>query len=343
MRIAVDAMGGDYAPKSVIEGTIMASNELNAEFLLVGPEEYISKELNNFKKIPSSIKIVHASQYINMEESPLFALKNKKNSSLRVAFNLVKNGFADAVVSAGNSGAIMATAMYVLKKIDGVERPAIATILPTISGSTVILDVGANVDCKYFHLVQFAIMGEAYTESILGINKPRIALLSNGEEDSKGNGIIKETHEVLKKSSLNYIGYVEGKDIYNGVADVIVCDGFIGNIVLKTSEGVADTIIKMLKGDTHTWKSKIGLFLAKRAFKRLQKRIDYSEYGGAPLLGIDGIGIISHGRSSAKAIKNAILLSAKFVKNNLNKNLMEKLKDSVDLYSVCRKKAYFRQ
>lgn len=341
MRIAVDAMGGDYAPRVVVEGTIMASRELDAEFFLVGPEDYLSKELNEFKPVPPSIKVVHASQYIKMEDPPLFALKNKKDSSLRVAFNLVKEGSADAVVSAGNSGAIMATAIHVLKRIEGVERPAIATLLPTLRGSTLILDVGANVDCKYFHLVQFAIMGVSYTESILGIENPKVALLSNGEEDAKGNEVIRKAHELLKGMALNYIGYVEGKDIYEGIADVIVCDGFIGNIVLKTSEGVAETIIKMLRKESTGWISKFGLLLAKKVFKKLQKKIDYSEYGGAPLLGVEGIGIISHGRSSAKAIKNSILLSAKFIKNNfknnLNKRIMEKIRESINLY-----KTYYR-
>jgi glycerol-3-phosphate acyltransferase PlsX len=312
MRIALDAMGGDYAPATTVEGAVEALVENNdLSVILVGDEAEISAELKKKNFMGRQVSVKHASQTVEMDESPLTALRRKKDSSLRVAVDLVKSNEADAMVSAGNSGVVMATALHVLGKIQGIERPAIAAVMPTLKGRFVLIDAGANVDCKPLHLYQFAIMGEAYARYIFNIENPKIGLLGIGEEDAKGNELTKESSKLLRNSHVNFIGNVEGKDIFAGEADVVVCDGFVGNIALKISEGLAEATSKMLKREiSERVSGRIGYLLLKNAFKSFRKKTDYSEYGGAPLLGLSKPCIISHGRSTSKAIKNAIKLAA---------------------------------
>lgn len=335
MKIAVDAMGGDYAPSVVVEGAVQAAGELDIPVILVGDRERIEFELAkyNTKGLPLSIK--HTTEVVGMDESAVQAIRGKRDSSLRVCFELVRDGEAKAVVSAGNSGAAMAAGILILKKIAGIDRPAIAVSVPTMKDPVVILDVGGNVDCKPPHLVQFAIMGDVYAKYVLKTDNPRIGLLSNGEEDGKGNELTKAVNGILKNSSLNYIGYVEGKDIFKGNVDVVVTDGFVGNVVLKLTEGVVEATGKMLKSELKaSWIATIGAFFARMAFKNFKKKMDYAEYGGAPLLGIAGSGIISHGGSTAKAIKNAILRASEYVEGRVNDHIIEELDENKDLEKI---------
>jgi len=342
MKIAVDAMGGDHAPAVVVEGSVQAASALNIPIILVGDRERIEAELKKHRGVAGNISVRHASEVVGMDESPVQAIRKKKDSSLKVCFDLVKNGEASAVVGAGNSGAAMAAGMFLMKKIKGVDRPAIAVSVPTMKGSAVLLDVGGNVDCKPMHLLQFAVMGEVYARYALKIDRPRVGLLSNGEEEGKGNELTRETNALIKKTSLNYIGYVEGRDIYHGDVDVVVADGFVGNVVLKLSEGLVEAVTNMLKEEIMaTLPSKIGYLLAKGAFRRLKKKIDYAEYGGAPLLGIEGVCVISHGRSNPKAIKNAILRASESVKGKVNNHLMEEIAKNADLLKISRPDAAF--
>jgi len=314
MKIALDAMGGDYAPTTNIDGAIEAL-DMNKELsiVLVGDEAKISSELKKRNCKGLSIEVKHASQVVDMEDSPLSAIRRKKDSSIRVAIDLVKAGKADAMISAGNSGVVMATALLILGKLPGIERPAIAAIMPSLKDHFVLIDAGANVDCKPLHLYQFGIMGDAYARCIFDIDSPKVGMLSIGEEDIKGNELTKEALKLLKDAHVNFIGNIEGKDIFEGEADVVVCDGFVGNITLKVSEGLAETMSKMLKKEIMEKVSgKIDPSLLKEAFKNFKHRTDYSEYGGAPLLGISKPCIISHGRSTSNAIKNAIRVAGTF-------------------------------
>lgn len=332
MRVAVDAMGGDNAPGVEVEGAVLAVREFGIPVTLVGDTERLREELSRHDTTGLDISIHHASEVVGMHDSPSDAIRKKKDSSIRVAFELVKSGAADAVVSAGNSGATMAAGMFVLKRIPGIERPAIAQIFPTLKGKTLVLDVGGNVDCKPVHLVHFAIMGSVYSRCIMGIANPRIGLLSNGEEESKGNELTRDTNALLKRVSLDYAGYVEGRDIFSGVTDVVVCDGFVGNVVLKLSEGLSEAVGKMLKEEIlKSFLPKIGFLLARPAFQRFMKKVDYAEYGGAPLLGIDGVGMICHGGSNTKAIKNAIRFAYEFAKSGVNQQMAEKLQENIAL------------
>lgn len=322
MKIALDAMGGDHAPQVTVEGAIETLKEHpDIEIILVGDSEKIKTELQSLKRFPEDrLSIKHASEIISMDESPSYALRRKKDSSIRRAVELHAQGDADAVVSAGHSGVAMATALFILGKAPGVDRPAIAASLPTLKKPFVLIDAGANVDCKPSNILEFAYMGSAYYRSVFSVNEPRVALLSIGEEDTKGNELTKEAFRLLRTSGLNFKGNIEGKDIFIGDADVIVCDGFIGNVVLKLSEGLAEVIMKMLRREISDISTgKIAYLLMKPALRRFKKKTDYAEYGGAPLLGINGTCIISHGRSSAKAIKNAILVAANLAKANLHK------------------------
>jgi glycerol-3-phosphate acyltransferase PlsX len=313
MKIAVDAMGGDYAPAVVVDGAVQAATKLGL------PLMHTTRGLD--------ITVHHASEVIGMDESPAQSIRKKKDSSLRVCFELVKSGEAEAVVSAGNSGAAMAAGIMLLKRLKGVERPAIAVSVPTMKEPAVLLDVGGNVDCKPSYLMQFALMGDVYAKYALRKDRPRVGLLSNGEEEAKGNELTRESNALIKKLPLNYLGYVEGRDIYHGDVDVVVADGFVGNVVLKLSEGLVEAVTLMLKEEVmSSMTSKIGYFLAKGAFRKLKKKIDYAEYGGAPLLGIDGICIISHGRSNSKAIMNAIFRANESIKGRVNPHLTEELK-----------------
>jgi glycerol-3-phosphate acyltransferase PlsX len=314
MRIALDAMGGDYAPAVNIEGAIeTVSNSEDLDIILVGDEPTLTRELDSKHYPPNRISVKHASQIVKMNESTTAAIRKKRDSSIRRGVELVKNGEADAFVSAGHSGVVMATALMVLGTSSVVDRPAIAAIMPTLKAPFVLIDAGANLHCKPQNLLQFALMGSIYCEAILGRTEPRVALISTGEEDSKGNELIKEAFKLLKEGDINFIGNVDGKDIFTGDADVIVCDGFTGNVVLKTSEGLADALIRMLKREVaNLTAGRIGYLLLKPALRNFKKKTDYDEYGGAPLLGINGTCIISHGRSTAKAIRNAIKVASDF-------------------------------
>lgn len=328
MKIALDAMGGDFAPEMTIAGAIEAVSEYDLEVILVGNRQQLRDALKDRRYPSSRISIFHASEVVEMHESPSSALRKKRDSSIRRAVELVKNREADAAVSAGNSGVVMATSLFLLGKLPHVDRPAIATIMPSLTGYFVLIDAGANVDCKPENLLQFAHMGSAYYKTIFSNPAPRIALLSIGEEDTKGNELTKEAFRILKNAGMNFAGNIEGKDIFSGHADVIVCDGFIGNIVLKVSEGLAETIIKMLRREiVNVATGKLGYLMIKPAIRNFKKKTDYSEYGGAPLLGINGTCIISHGRSSAKAIKNAIKVSAEMAKQKVHEVISGTLKD----------------
>jgi glycerol-3-phosphate acyltransferase PlsX len=339
MKIAVDAMGGDFAPQTIVEGAVWASKRHGVKVVLVGDEDKVSKELSKYPTSKLPIYIQHAPHVVAMHDSPSVVVRRMKDTSIKIALDLAKEGQVSGVVSAGNSGAAMALAMYIFKKLEGVDRPAIATIHPTLKGSTVLIDSGGNVDCKPVHLVQFAIMGDAYAKYILGKEEPRIGVLSNGEEEGKGNEVTREVHEVLSETDLNYIGYVEGRDLNSGVVDVIVCDGFVGNVVLKISEGLWETISAILKWEAKdNIRAKVAYFLMRRAMRRLEKRMDYSETGGAPLLGINGNCVISHGHSNAKAIMNAILLASSLAKNKLNEHLTEEIKEKQELLRLGQKR-----
>lgn len=335
-RIAVDAMGGDNAPHVVVEGAVEAARELGVPIILVGDKDKIGVELDKYKdqRCVSSglITVRHASEVVGMHEAPLNASRRKKDSSIRGCFEAVKSGEAAAVVTAGNSGAALATAIFVLKRLKGVDRPAIAVRVPTMKRPAVLLDVGANVDCTPKQLVQFAIMGDVYARDVLNEDRPRIGLLSNAEEEGKGNELTRDSHELLKKTSLNYIGHVEGRDIYYGDVDVVVADGFVGNVALKITEGVAEALIEMLRTEIKaSLMAKVGYLLARGVFRKIMKKLDYAEYGGAPLLGIDGICMISHGSSSARAIMNAIRAADECSKTSLNTHMTEVLAKSDDL------------
>lgn len=328
MRVAVDAMGGDNAPVVEVGGAVAAVREFGIPVTLVGDTERINRELTQYDCKGLDITVHHASEVVGMHDSASDAVRKKKDSSIRVAFDLVKNCKADAVVSAGNSGATMAAGMFVLKRLKGIDRPAIAQIFPTLRGTTLVLDVGGNVDCKPVNLVQFAIMGEVYARLVMGSRIPRIGLLSNGEEESKGNELTRETNALLKQLTFDYAGYVEGRDIFNGFVDVVVCDGFVGNVVLKLSEGLAEAVGKMLREEIgKSAVAKIGYLLSRGAFARFKKKIDYAEYGGAPLLGIDGVSMICHGGSNIKAIKNAIHFAHDYALKGVNQRVAEKLEE----------------
>jgi glycerol-3-phosphate acyltransferase PlsX len=332
MKIAVDAMGGDYAPQTIVEGAFWASKKYGVKVLLVGDEDQVSKELSKYPTSKLPIYIHHAPFVVAMHDSPSVVIRKMKDTSIKVAIDLAKEGQVNGVVSAGNSGAAMALAMFVFKKLEGVERPAIVTIHPTLKGNTVLIDSGGNVDCKPSHLIQFAIMGDAYAKYILGKKEPRIGVLSNGEEEGKGNELTREIHDILLNTDMNYIGYVEGRDLNSGEVDVIVCDGFVGNVALKVSEGLWETIHAILKWEAQdNIRAKVAYFLMRRAIRRLEKRLDYDEYGGAPLLGINGNCVISHGASNSKAIMNAILLASNLAKHKLNEHLIQELKQKQDL------------
>ena len=326
VRIAVDGMGGDFAPQAIVKGAEQAFNEKIADVVLVGDKT----KLNAFLENPGGMEIVHTDEYVEMTESPSTALRRKRGSSVNKAFELVRTGNVQGVVTAGNSGAAMAFAIFTLGRIGLVERPAIATLQPNVAKGTitVLLDGGGNVDCKPVNLAQFAIMGSAFAKSAFGTATPRVGLLSNAEEETKGNDLTREAHTMIKELGLNYLGYIEGNNVHNGHVDVVVCDGFVGNIALKITEGVAESLMTFLKENIEkSLKKKIGYLLMKEIFDELAKKTDYSEYGGAPLLGVDGVSIICHGRSNERAIKNAISMAAGYVKKNLNESIKDAMID----------------
>lgn len=319
MRIAVDAMGGDYAPVEIVKGAVQADDIRGAKIVLVGVQSVIEQEL---AKYPAAslrhIEVKHASEVVQMGEHPANAIRRKSDSSIVVAANLVNSGEAQAMVSAGNTGAAMAVATLRLGRIRGIDRPAIGTLMPTHSGTAVLLDAGANVDCTVDNLLQFALMGKEYAERVLKIENARVGLLSIGEESSKGNELTKAANAQLSQMALNFIGNIDGKDVFRGAADVIVCDGFAGNIVLKIAEGAAEFLFANMKAEINkSLRYKLGALLLRPALLGVKAKIDYAEYGGAPLLGVNGVCIISHGRSNARAMYNAIRAAASAVENDV--------------------------
>jgi len=344
IKIAIDAMGGDQAPQEIVAGAIDAAREFNIHVILVGYRERIEFELQKHQTRDLPIYIQHASEVITMDDSPSKVMRRKKDSSMKVGIDLVRDGRAQGFVSAGNSGAAMALAMLSLRKLEHIDRPAIVANFPTIKGYTTILDVGGNVDCKPVHLAQFAVMGSVYATYILGKTAPRVGLLSNGEESSKGNELTRETDALLKNSSLNYVGYLEGHDIFTGEFDVIVCDGFVGNIVLKTSESLATVLGQILRQEIMAgFFSRLGALLCRRAFKRMKGKTDYAEYGGAPLLGVNGNCFICHGNSCRRAIKNAIRASAEFARQRVNDHLLQELNKNQEIQKLLPKKKIWNQ
>ena len=317
-RIIVDAMGGDHGPGVVVAGALQAAGEYGVEITLVSESDAVESELSRHKFDPSAVRVLPAATSIDMHDSPTRALK-RKDSSMRVAFDRLKAGEGDAVVSAGNSGAMMAIGMFVLGRLPGVDRPAILTVSPSLSGGTVLLDGGANTDCKPRQLEQFAHMGAIYAEKILGIPNPRVGVLSNGEEDEKGNELTREAVRELRGAGLNFVGHVEGRDIANGRVNVVVCDGFTGNVALKTMEGLGQFVSTVLKeAFRSSLLSRVGYLFSRGAITSAYDRLDYAHYGGAPLVGLNGVAIVAHGGSSAKAIKNAVRVAAEAVSQDIN-------------------------
>ncbi len=329
MKIAVDIMSGENAPEMLIKGAVDATKEFKANVILVGDAKLIENALKIHSYVSNRISVVHASEVITMNESPTTAIKEKQNSSVFVAAGLVKKGVADAFVSPGNTGATFAAAYMNLGRLKGVARPAILAHVPKKGkGYTILLDVGANPECKPIHLVQFAAMGEIYARTVMGIKKPTIGLLSNGSETSKGTEITRKAYKVLNDLPLNFIGYIEGRDIFSNSVDVAICDGFLGNVLLKTIEGLGITILKIFKEEIDkSALSKIGAMFMVKSFHNIKKKMDYAEYGGAPLIGLNGISIVTHGNSNDKEIKNGIRVAVQMLNYNINNNIIDTLRE----------------
>jgi glycerol-3-phosphate acyltransferase PlsX len=330
IKIAVDAMGGDYAPEKVIEGAIMALRESNNRFeiVFVGDEKKIKNELRKYDTIGLNYSIVDAPQVIGMDDIPTVALRRKKNSSIVVGMKLHSDGEVDAFASAGNTGAVLTAATFILGRIEGISRPTIGSVFPTESGrKSIMLDVGANVDCKPNHLFEFAIMGSIYSSEILGQKNPKVALLNIGEESTKGGDVVLQAYQLLSESKLNFVGNVEGRDILLGKADVIVCDGFVGNIVLKFAESVLGVLKRKLRNYAmRNIFRRLTFGLLARGLRKALKEFDYQEYGGVPFLGVNGVAIIGHGSSTAVAIKNMIYRAEETVYRKINQKIKEALK-----------------
>lgn len=329
ITVALDGMGGDHAPRVVVEGAVRAAQEFpDIRVILVGREDLLRKELSKHRDVPDRVEIRHAAEVVGMKEAPAMSVRKKRDSSIMVAVDLVRKKEADALVSAGHTGAAVVAATLSLGLLEGITRPGIAIAYPTLNGTSVLIDIGANIDAKPEHLLQYGVMGSTFAKNILHKENPRVGLLNIGEEESKGPDFMKETHQLLEKSPLNFIGNVEGRDLFNGRVDVMVCDGFVGNVVLKVTESLAEstnTLLRreLLKGG---FLIRMGGLLVKSSLFRLKKRLDYTEYGGAPLLGVNGTCIICHGGSSAKAIKNAIRVAGKFVKFRINEQIHDIIK-----------------
>ena len=319
MRLAIDAMGGDEAPGAVVAGSLVAARHLQCGLLLVGARASLEEELARHPGAGSlDIEIIDASERVEMGEAAAAALRRKPGASIRVAVNAVREGRAAAVFSAGHTGAMVIAAHAAFGWIPGVERPALATIIPTRRSPAVLLDSGATVECRPQHLVQFAVMGSAYARAVLGCETPRVGLLSIGEEETKGTALTREAHQLLKSAPVHFVGNVEGPDVFQGEVDVIVCDGFTGNVTLKTGEGLVDAFEGLLHDElSGTFTTRVGYLLSRRAFRRFRKRVDYAEYGGAPLLGANGLCVVGHGRSSARAVRNAVAMAARLASSGL--------------------------
>lgn len=329
MRIVIDGMGGDNAPKSNVEGVVNAIKEYNVDLIITGDKEILEKEFSNYEFDRSKLEIIHTTEIIENEDKPVKAIRAKKDSSMVVALKMVKEGKADAIISAGSTGALLAGGLFVVGRIKGIDRPCLCPVLPNAKmGMTIIADGGANVDCKTRNLVDFAAMSNIYAKKVLGISNPKIALANVGIEEGKGNDLVKKAYEELKNIDINFIGNVEARDVINAYTDIIVCDGFTGNILLKSTEGVAMSVMKLIKEALlSSTKGKIGAMLIKDDLKKLKSFMDYSEYGGAPLLGVNGGVIKAHGSSNSTAIKNAINQGIKFAKGNVVEDIKEFIKD----------------
>jgi len=323
MRIAIDAMGGDEAPGIIIDGALVAARHLQVGLLLVGDSRAIERELSRHSRIARrDVEIIDTPDRIEMAEAAGSALRRKPRASIRIAADAVRDGLAAALFSAGHTGATVMAAHAAFGRLPAVDRPALATIVPTREGPAILLDSGATVECRPQHLVQFAIMGAAYARIALGCENPRVGLLSVGEEESKGNDLTREAHQLLKAAPVRFVGNVEGRNVYAGHADVIVCDGFTGNVTLKISEGLVETVEALLHDElSSTFGTRVGYLLSRQAYRRFRKRLDYSEYGGAPLVGLNGLCIVGHGRSSAKAVRNAVAMATRAV----NERLLDRL------------------
>jgi len=324
LKIALDAMGGDTAPETPVAGAVRAARELPVEIVLVGHQAQIEQQLARYPHRPTNLSMLHASEVIGMDEAPVASVRRKRHSSINVGVEALREGRVDAFVSAGNTGAMVSAGTLFLGLLPGVERPGIAILLPGLQGETLLIDVGANIDPKPLHLLQYGLMGEAYVRFVLGKERPPVGLLNVGEEESKGTDFTKETYALLQNSGINFIGNAEGRDIFKGTYQVIVCDGFAGNVALKTAESLAQAISQILKQSlTSNLVSRIGAWMCRGAFQQLRQEIDYAEHGGAPLLGVNGVCIIAHGASTAKAIKNAIRVGYESARHDVNRRLIE--------------------
>ncbi|MGQ9811527.1 MAG: phosphate acyltransferase PlsX [bacterium] len=325
----LDAMGGDRAPRVIVEGAVAAARQLGSDLqiLLVGRSEIIKQEIDRFGAV-ERIEVVHAEDVVSMNEQPSVVLRKKKSSSMAVGLGLLQEGKAEGFISAGNTGAVVANALFILGRVKGVKRPAIATYVPSRTGGCILLDVGANIDCKPEHLLQYGIMGACYANRVLGCKNPRVGLINIGEESTKGTEVVQEAYRLLSQSDLNFVGNVEGRDLFNGRVDVAVCDGFVGNIILKFAESVVDMVYVVMKEAIQkTLTAKLGALLMRPAFRDLRARFDYAEYGSAPLLGVDGICTIAHGGSDARAIKNAIVATCKYVTYDVRSVIAERISE----------------
>ncbi|MDX1501712.1 MAG: phosphate acyltransferase PlsX [Thermoanaerobaculia bacterium] len=327
MKVAVDAMGGDHAPRAVVTGALQAVQRYRCSVVLVGDEEIVARELERQKRVPEEVEVIHADEVVGMDEPAITPIRRKRRSSIRVCCELVREGRAKAIVTAGNTGAAMISAKMVIGTIDGVDRPALAEVLPNQKGGqTVLLDLGANVDARPSHLLQFAIMGHFWAQEMVGTASPRVGLMSIGAEEGKGTDLTREVFRVMKTTGLNFVGNVEGRDVYNGEVDVVVCDGFVGNVILKTSESLANLFGSMLREELgRSWRSRLGYLLARPAFESFRRRTDYREWGASPLLGLRGGCFIAHGSSNPKAIRNAVRRAAVFCEHDLHNKIREKV------------------
>jgi glycerol-3-phosphate acyltransferase PlsX len=336
--LAVDAMGGDFGPGVIVPGALRAAKESGVRLLLVGDTVRVDEEARKASPGNVDYEIVHAPEVVRMHEKPSDVLRRKKDSSIQTACRLVKEGAADGVISAGHSGATAACGIFIIGRISGVERPALAAFLPTEKNPLVVIDAGANVDCRPYHLFQFGLMGEAFARDIFGYPSPRVALVSIGEEEGKGNNQVKEAYELFKMAqNINFTGNAEGRDIFSGDTDVVVCDGFVGNVIVKLSEGIAFSLQRMLKRELFSGiVTKFGTWLSKAAFKRFSNLVDYAEYGGAPLLGLQAICIVCHGSSNARAVTSAVKMGATFVEKGTNTRLAEAVLSNEELTRFSR-------
>lgn len=326
MHIAVDAMGGDFAPDATVAGAFEAAAEFGASILLVGQREALEDRLSRLGDHGGRIEVVHASEVVGMEEPAITPIRKKRDSSIRICAELVKAGRAQALVTAGNTGAAMIVAKTVIGAVKGVDRPALAAVLPNPKSNTVVLDVGANIDSKPAHLRQFAVMGYFYAQEVLGTESPRVGLMSIGEEEGKGTDLTRQVFNEMQEGGFNFVGNVEGSDVFNGAVDVVVCDGFVGNVILKSAESLAEAVASMMRHELdRSWTARLGYLLARPAFARFRRRVDYREYGAAPLLGVEGGCFVGHGRSNAKAVRNSIRRAVEFCEADLHRKIRDKV------------------